>query len=274
MDAPSNPRAAASRSGQRDSRSPSCDLLNRKVSTITYLPIISFVDWVSSRDFRAEVVGAMISIAEQLTPLAILNTSTLECDETCSLELSEQMLELQRKMAGEKLDKTLRICAERYIAGGAHLKRVSCGARALLGDLEVCLSKKRWQHIRTQVVRNAFRSDLYFLPADGNTDIELSPITKHSVVLFRYPLTAPVSVLDAAQSIALSDWNEAVAKLAVEEPMANAFAGPRPLKCLRLQNRFLADLLTKFVSLYSRLGSPDFTRETVETLSNELGALE
>jgi hypothetical protein len=94
----------------------------------------------------------------------------------------------------------------------------------------------------------------------------------HSVALFRYPLTVPVSLLDAAQDNALTDWTEATSALAVEEPMATLLAARRPLKCLRLQSRFLPDLLTKYVSLYSRIGSPDFTRETVETLSNELGA--
>jgi hypothetical protein len=97
---------------------------------------------------------------------------------------------------------------------------------------------------------------------DGNSDLDLSPIAKHSVTLFRYPLTVPVSLLDAAQDTLLTDWNEATTALAREEPMAVACSGLRPLKCLRLQSRFLADLLTKFVALYSRIGSPDFTHET------------
>jgi len=252
---------------------PSCDLFNGKVSTITYLPIISFLDWVSSRDFLAEIVGTMLSLVEQLGPLGISGGSALACSETFSSELSEQMLDLSRRLTTEIANKSLRIAAERYIAGGNHLKRVNCGGQADLRDLETCLTKSRWRQVRTQIVRNAFRSDLYFLPADGNSD-DLSPIAKHSVTLFRYPLTAPVSLLDAAQDTSLADWGEAITALAIEEPMARAFSPARPLKCLRLQNRFLADLLTKFVALYSRLGSPDFTHDTVETLSNQLGASE
>ena len=95
-----------------------------------------------------------------------------------------------------------------------------------------------------------------------------------------------MSILDSAQDVSLTDWSAATAALATHEPMARVFSETRPLKCLRLQNRFLADLplrvvlgesadlLTKFMALYSRLGSPDFTRETIDTLSKELGEFE
>jgi hypothetical protein len=250
---------------------PSCDLSNRKVNTITYLPIVSFLDWISSRDFLSEIVAAMSSLADQLGPLGISNTSALDCSETFSSELSQQLDDLATRLDKETPNKSLRTAAERYIAGGKHLKCVRHGGRADVNNLETCLTKNRWLQVRTQIVKNALRSDLYFLPADGNSDLNLSAITLHSVALFRYPLTVPVSLLDAAQDTSLTDWTEATNVLAVEEPMATALSAVRPLKCLRLQNRFLADLLTKYVSLYSRIGSPDFTRETVETLSNELG---
>jgi hypothetical protein len=249
---------------------PSCDLSNRKVNTITYLPIISFLDWVSCRDFLPEVIGSMSSLAEQLGPLGISSSSALNGDETFSTELSEQLQILDHKLANEKIAKHLRNACERYVSGGKHLKRVSGGEPANVHDLEVCLTKTRWQQLKSQVVKNALRSDLYFLPADGN-DADMSPVAKHSVTLFRYPLTAPVTVLDSAQDTSLSDWPTAAEALATHEPMARAFSNVRPFKCLRLQDRFLSDLLTKFVALYSRLGSPDFSQESVETISRELG---
>jgi hypothetical protein len=249
---------------------PSCDLSNRKVSTITYLPIISFLDWVSCRDFLPEIIGSMLSLADQLGSLGISTSSALISPEIFSAELSGQLDTLSHKLANEDLAKPVRNACERYVCGGKHLKRVSRGESADIRDLEVCLAKSRWQQLRGQMVKNAFRSDLYFLPADGN-DSDASPIPKHSVALFRYPMTAPVTVLDSAQDISLSDWATAAAELAMHEPMARAFSRVRPLKCLRLQDRFLSDLLTKFVALYSRLGSPDFSQESVETMSRELG---
>jgi hypothetical protein len=253
---------------------PSCDLSNSKVNTITYLPIISCRDWMGSRDFVAEVLGTMLSLVEQLGSVGISSTSALESGDTFCSELSDQLAELQRRLTKEKLGTSIRAAAQRYIAGGNHLKRVCYGERVEIRDIEICLSKKRWQQIRVQLVKNALRSDLYFLPADGNGDPEISPVRQHSVVLFRYPLTAPISLLDAAQDGSLADWGVAMNVLAEEEPMARAFSPMRPLKCLRLQSRFLADLLTKFVTLYSRLGSPDFTHDTIESLSNDLGAFE
>jgi hypothetical protein len=249
---------------------PACDLSNRKVSTITYLPIISFLDWVSCRDFLPEVIGSMSSLVEKLESLGISDSFALNSEEMFNTKLEEQLRMLDQKLASEEIPKHLRNTCERYISAGKHLKRVSSGEPASVRDLEICLTKNRWQQVRGQIVRNAFRSDLYFLPADGN-DGEMSPVAKHSVTLFRYPLTAPVTVLDAAQDASLSDWATAVATLATHEPMARAFVNAKPLKCLRLQERFLSDLLTKFVALYSRLGSPDFSQESVETISRELG---
>ena len=249
---------------------PACDLSNRKVSTITYLPIVSFLDWVSCRDFLPEVFGSMLPLVEQLNSVGVTGTSALTNAGIFGTELSEQINLLEQKLANEKIAKGVRAACQRYISGGRHLKRVSSGEAANLCDLEECLTKARWQNLRNQVVKNSLRSDIYFLPADGNEG-DISPIANHSVALFRYPLTAPVIVLDTAQDLSLSDWEAATSTLATHEPMANSFSAVRPLKCLRLRERFLSDLLTKFVGLYSRLGSPDFSHESVETISRELG---
>lgn len=249
---------------------PSCDLSNRKVSTITYLPIISFTDWVSSCDFLPEVIGTMNSLGDQLGPLKVASSFEPGSSGVLSAELTEQLQILENKLTNGGVAKSLRGACERYICGGKHLSRVNCGEAANIRDLETCLTKNRWQQLRKQVVRNALRSDLYFMPADGN-DLTFSAVVNHSVALFRYPLTIPIAVLDLAQEASLSNWAIAAMALARHEPIAKAFSSVRPLKCLRLRDRFLSDLLTKFVALYSRLGSPDFSQESVETISRELG---
>jgi hypothetical protein len=253
---------------------PSCDLSNRKVNTITYLPIIGCREWMASREFNGEIIGAMLSLIDQLGPVGISNGSALEGPETFSSDLANQVVQLRETLKDQDLNKSLRGAVQRYVAGANHLKRVCDGETIDVRDIETCLSKRRWSQIRVNIVTNAFRQDLYLLPADGNDDVDISPVNQHSVVLFRCPLTVPVSVLDTAQDMSMDDWPSATTLLSKEDPMAPAFADKRPLKALRLQNRFLADLLTKFVALYSRLGSPDFTRTTIETLSEELGAFE
>src|ERR1035441_3928507 len=69
---------------------PSCDLFNRKVNTITYLPIIPCRDWIGSREFLAEIVGSMLSLVDQLGPLGISSGSAFDFGETFSSELAEQ----------------------------------------------------------------------------------------------------------------------------------------------------------------------------------------
>jgi hypothetical protein len=249
---------------------PSCDLFNRKVSTISYLPIVSFYEWVGSQDFVSEVSGSMSSIGEQLSQLEKFDDLTPAEDNGFSSHMEKRIEFLREKLSTSALSRTLRTACERYIAGGNHLRRTALGKTVDIKDLELCLSKNRWENIRRYVVRNSFRSDLYFLPADDN-DEDLSPVPNHSVVLFRYPLTVPIAVLDLAQDLLISDWPTGSIQLAEREPIARSVIDARPVKCLRLRGRFLPDLLTKFVSLYSRLGSPDFSEETVELISRELG---
>lgn len=248
---------------------PSCDLSNRKVNTITYIPVISFLEWVGCRDFLPEVIGSMSSLAEPLSALGISGELPQCSGEVYPSELSIQVQTLNQRLADKGVTKSVRGSCERYLSGAKHLERVSRGERPNLGEIELCISKRRWQQVRCEVVTNSYRSDIYFLPADGN-DQSMSPIPYHSVALFRYPLTAPVGVLDSAQDSSLLDWDAAALGLASHEPMARSFT-KKPLKCLRLRDRFLSDLLTKFVALYSRLGSPDFTDETVANISKELG---
>jgi hypothetical protein len=146
---------------------PSCDLSNRKVNTITYLPIISFLDWVSSRDFLAEVVSTMSSLADQLSPLSICSPSALDCSETFSSELSEQLAALGRKLGNETVNKSLRTAAERYLAGGSHLKRVSQGGPADLHDLEVCLTKTVGSRSELKLSRTRSVRTCIFYPQMG-----------------------------------------------------------------------------------------------------------
>jgi hypothetical protein len=250
---------------------PSCDLSNRKVSTITYVPIIPFREWIGCKDFLPEVLGAMSSLAESLAPAVTPDLISADSVDVYNDTLAAKVKQLEEGIASNSLSKSMRAPGERYLCGARHLRRVSLGEKADIRDLEMCLAKKRWEQIRTAVVRNSYRQDIYFLPSDSN-EPDASPIAEHSVALFRYPLTTSVPILDAAQDVHISDWKAEISKLSQHEPIAQAFKDVKPLKCLRLMDRFLSDLLTKFVSLYSRLGSPDFSQESVSIMSAELGA--
>ena len=248
---------------------PSCDLSNSKVSTVTYLPIVPVLDWLCSRDFSSEIIGWMKGVVEQLSSLGIETEALLSSGGT-DVAAAESSLAWLMTMSGARMKKVDRAALDRFSAGVRHLGRSANGYRVDKSDLRLCLGKKRWESVCQRIPTNALRTDLHFLPADENQDKTLSPVPVHSVVMFRCPLTAPASVFDLAQDVSMTDWSASMAALKSQEPMARAFMDTRPIKCLRLQERFRADLLTRYSMLYSRLGSPDFSQDTLDRFATEL----
>jgi hypothetical protein len=128
-------------------------------------------------------------------------------------------------------------------------------AKALIGE-------KEWSTLLRDIVRNSYRNDLHFLPADDEPP-EWSGVPESAVVLFRYPLCCPIQVLDAAQDLELPDWRTCTAELSRHYPAVQQFAARRPLKHATVKTRFLSDLMTRYASMYARLGAPDFSEETI-----------
>lgn len=136
-------------------------------------------------------------------------------------------------------------------------------------DLAMLFGEKEWLSTRIRLIRNALRADLHFLPADGQQP-DWSGIPGHSLVLFRYPMTAPIEIFECAQDILLADWHNCCERIGATVPLARAFEDLRPVKRLTVKRDFLGDLLTRYVSLYVRLGSPDFSDDTVNRFCLEL----
>jgi len=129
---------------------------------------------------------------------------------------------------------------------------------------------KAFKSIIKGIVSNAYRQDIHFLPADEQ-DSAWSGVPRHSVVLFRYAFSAPVEIFECAQDISLTDWPAAIQRLSRFIPGVCAFSQERPMKRVSLKPRFLADLVTRYVAMYVRLGSPDFTHQTVTQFINQIG---
>lgn len=71
--------------------------------------------------------------------------------------------------------------------------------------LRLLFTDKEFEQTAEKIVRNSYRLDLHFLPADGQPK-DWSAVAEHSVVLFRYPMSVPLDLLDAAQTQSLKDW--------------------------------------------------------------------
>jgi hypothetical protein len=248
---------------------PACDLANCKVETITYLPITTVRSFFSMRaalpEFRRAIDGQLnASTIGRLFewPIGFVPPTmpTLEAAERLVAEKcgpggisGKELAAAQRVQAGFRIVKQML---------NPNISPVSSADMQLLFGRE-------WLSMRHRVVTNAYRGDLHFLPSDEQPT-EWSGIIDHSVALFRYPLTAPADIFEAAQNVEVLDWSAWCAQFATFSPIASSFATIRPLKRIALKPDFLSDFLTRYAGVYIRLGSPDFTSDTVERYCGEI----
>jgi hypothetical protein len=248
---------------------PSCDLAQHKVETLTYLPILPIGQWMNSLAFRPIILTALKTelrlIQIDWPPIddakrPNLDNNDLDALETAIARLDNPALERRRREALDRCRSAARV-----------LRRSLSGDPTALGSVEgigVLLGDKLWASERKALITNT-RPDVHFLPADEQ-EPDWSGVPEHSLVLFRYPLTAPVEVFDAAQDLALADWTAWVDSARPLFPLAEAFRGERPLKRATVRKEFLTDLLTRFAALYLRIGSPDFTGDTIDRFSDQI----
>jgi hypothetical protein len=251
---------------------PACDLANRKVETITYLPIVSVSRYLSSRAFLPDLLrsveGQMKSAGADLR----LRTDSLSGPPSPA-DVTAALAVLREHTAGRRLGQKEAGAAERAERGLTLVSEILAGQpvgnpvdaiRALLGE-------KEWESLLQRIILNGARTDIHFLPSDGQR-AGWSAIPSHSVVLFRYPLSLPIDLLDLATTTEPDTWRDALTSVASMHPCALSVRDHRPIKLLRVRQRFVSDILTRFTGLYGRLGSPDFTVATVQRYLAEIGA--
>jgi hypothetical protein len=248
---------------------PACDLANQKVETLTYLPVVPISHWFSC-------TGALTEIQNQARPLS----TQLEIGDNESKVLTSRLpdgVEIEKFEAvvkakiGDGKTQKINQLVERLLACTSQIKlitRESFGLTEMPKLQQIC-GEKQFSQIIKKIICNSYRSDLHYLPSDGE-DEEWSAIPRHAVALFRYPLTAPIELFDLSQDLSIHDWDAAIGQHVGRIPFAEAFREKKPLKTLTLLKDFLSDLLTRFVSLYVRLGSPDFNEHTVDTLQRQI----
>ena len=249
---------------------PACDLSNRKVATASYLPIIPLLQYFLSPAFvptitratnkHLETAGLPLLPAPDnwFTPpdLATIKVALADCNGRLSRPSNKETREaMTRASAGLTL---LRAC---HRQDGEDFPRT---------EFLKAFGAKNWDATIQQVVRNSHRLDLFFLPSDAQPT-SWSAIPDPSVVLFRYPFSAPIQLLECAQDVQLANWGAVISELRPLLPGIDAFA-TRPLKRGTLRSGFLGDLLTRFVSMHVRLGAPDLSEATVDKIVRDITA--
>lgn len=240
---------------------PSCDLLNSKTETVSYLPIITVEDFFYTVPFYPTVKNCLIKICQKNKLFEIADIFSGR-----QVPMNNILLEKIKLIR----DKNKGSISEKMVIGLRHLIEINKPNNMdSSSNLKQFFGNDKWKKICSAIIKNSFSTDIHFLPSDGQDPL-YSGIQGHSLALFRYPITIPINVLNMADDMYLYDWNDAIDGIKHKYSLASYFK-EKPIRALRLKKDFLSDLLTRFISLYIRMGSPDFTKDTVSTYFNDMG---
>lgn len=249
---------------------PACDVSNFKAETLTYLPVIPIRAYLGTIAFlpivRREVIDRYKSAKLELTMEWPEKGYEPPTDEAIACELQRLKILLEKP----KISASDKEHLERASAGFRIASICRSSSKSLVDIKEYSiLFGKKWEIIKHDIVRNSYRPDIHFLPADEEGPEGLG-IGEHSVVLFRYPISIPSEILTAAQTVPKSAWPQYMNLCSNTYSASVHFMNATPIKVLSLKAAFLSDLLSRFTALFSRIGSPDFSSIVVNKYMGEI----
>lgn len=246
---------------------PACDLANGKTETITYLPVVPLKDWLCSVSFYPEFRSHFHSLWNQFELLAKSPLSKqIEGKEIIELlkdELSKINLSVIKDKKKEVHNQIL-LCFEllENMMNDQCINHDYNKVKRALPKIEQSIAK---------VVSNSYASDLHFLPIEDENIEKAYTLKNYSIVMFRFPITVPFEVLDIAKDINIENsasWS--AHKNSRPNKVCYSSFNDLPMRGLRLNQEYLSDLLTRYISLYVRIGSPDFGRLMTEEIINKI----
>jgi len=245
---------------------PACDLSQKKTEAVLILPIISIVDYFFSKSFFFDIwneYGSKIKNAGfEINPSTRFDNPSVS---DLNLMLQEIVREKKHATLCEQVKEYINYINYTELEYGERIKHQ-------LPNIEVLLGKKKYDDIIKKMITNSYKSDVHFFPAYYNAG-DYSAVPKHSLALFRYAYSVPVEIFDAAQTSSDSLWQDDRILLTKSYPIAREF-NSWPLKASRLKDDFLSDLISRYLSMFMRLGSRDFTSHTVGTFITEIKGVE
>jgi hypothetical protein len=251
---------------------PACDLSNQKVETITYLPVVPVLTFFGMPAVLPEIMRELDGQLQVVGLGGLMKASSrfsLPSAEDCSV-VADELNTIVTKTNASAKEKT---AATRARAGMEVIECIRTAMQPTRETLTQLFGEKRFIEVATGLVKNSHRLDTHFLPSDAQ-NVEWSAVFQPSLVLFRYAFSAPVVLFDLAQDVPETAWGASLTGLVGTYPGVTAFASQRPLKRARVRERFIADLLTRYTGIHSRLGSPDFSAVSVAEMVQSIGAKE
>lgn len=244
---------------------PSCDLANDKTDTITYLPIVPIHSYFCSGKGYNIIKSEIINLSNSLNKdSSLFRNRQIPCSEEIELFLTQfvdgQVLKGKDAERKEKLDSCLQL-----ISNIRDEKQ-----NRLDGSKLNNIWNSQFDKLLFGLIKNSSSSDVHFLPREKLKKEDCIVISEHSLVLFRYPITVHSEVIKKAKDTDqenIASWVSFIQTLKAV-PCVKSFT-EIPLRGLRLQQDFLSDLLTRYISLYIRIGSPDFYDFHIDEIQQE-----
>lgn len=242
---------------------PACDLSQKKSETVTVLPIISITDYLHSKSFHAELWNEFNSKLKEL------GSDDLSPESRFSNPSIDKLKEALQNIEGQAKRKQLYNQLLAYIEYITYVeKKTEERNQTATPDLSRILGNKKFSEILKKIFTNSYKSDIHFFPAYTNAG-EFSAIPVHSVALFRYAHSVPIDILNAAQASSETWWEQDKKTLIDQLPMIDSFK-EWPIKLSTLKDDFLSDLISRYLGMFMRLGSRDFTEHTISGFVSEL----
>lgn len=243
--------------------SPACDLSQKKTETATFIPIIPIQDYLYSKAFYSEIwneFSGRLKVYGAEAPPDRFSHPPLAL-----LERAIQALESDPKQSEFRT---------RLIRYNDYIRYTETQPSARTQNrptIESILTQRKLTELLKRIFSNSYKTDIHFFPAH-KTSSDFAPIPQHSIALFRYVYSIPLEILETAQSSREEWWSQDCERMTGLVPLIENFSG-YPLKVSRLKDDFLTDLLSRYLGMFMRLGSRDFTKSTIENFANEMKGL-
>lgn len=245
---------------------PACDLYNSKTSIITYLPIISVEEYLCSIEFLPRIKTILHSHFNALN----IKDSDLLNEQVFDQDCLELLRENCKKKEFKKLKEIER--QREVFSGLTLLEFIMSEKQKVPSDLIKSFTDKvSKEKIIGGLITN-YHMDYHFFPLDTKDAQQSLAFSNHSIALLRYPITVPFEILNKAKDLNVEhsdNWNNFIRNSSSKIVCYSSFE-KLPLRALRLKQEYLSDLLSRFIAIFVRMGSPDLQSLEVERIHKDI----
>lgn len=245
--------------------SPACDLSQKKTETATVIPIIPIHEYLYSKSFYSEIWNEM---SGSLKPYGSDDHPPSDRFSHPPIHLIENALQ---HLEGDRKKVALHTRLNEYKEYIQYTQKPLDERGSYKPDIKTVLSERKYRDILKKIFCNSFKADIHFFPAYGVSS-DFAAVPHHSVALFRYVYSIPLDILDAAQCSRDEWWKEDCDRMSGSTPLIEHF-NAYPLKVSTLKDDFLTDLISRYLGMFMRLGSRDFTNASLENFVKEIKEL-